>query len=1034
MAERCFWSARPNASSACEKTTWDTCGYASLLLTPIVLLCVYWLAFGVYMLRKDDSTTKLLTFDVARIHDPVAQGIAIALAQRRHTTEKPSHFQHNMKLCAMWAEWPSLSYAPLSVALKVISADEPINSVVFSLNVTNETANVAIACSCAVLVSSLWLYKTWRRTDDRLLRRFAYPITFDVLYIPLASTFLRMAVCPLGHDRVALPDGSTCDCLDRYGFFWAFGSIGFVSIYSCAIYYKMFIEPTGSTMDFRFETSFQIIMVMARTLNPLLSMLANSVGLTHHAARAVPLTLAFLASLSFLLLAAYKTQPCIGSGRLPNNIRVLSFSSSLYTTLCVLGFLVAGGPPQNLHYSLALLPLIWVTAWVVNGRRAAKFHIPSLTIVELLHDSTLQAKTVGAIAALHVNPLNIRSKDYEAIIAMAHKTVKIARLRELHCRLYCARLLWFCHIESYRRAGTRVGEPKPELALVPGLWFKDAANEVRVSSRKLLKAKTRNVSTQLSKVKIRHIEHVTDPTASTTHIDKPTERRARPPSLYQSVKRLLTVTSPISGRATPYRRSIVSIPSVVDSNGYYVVAIRDKNWIAKLEAPDPALQQFDALYRAMLEMLEQSCTLDDHTAMFEAASFLLQWYRSSYLHLNKTIYLHIVATFCALPDIASAADATYTLHQLTVELRTLPADLWLSNASDLNRFVQALGHPSANTVAYCAEVLAHLLAAAETKPSVNLYVLLMPSSIARLHAAFSSWHRNYRISDCLERACTSLYCLQLRSNLGKRNSIGMRQQSTAKMFVALVTQITSVVARPIVESVRRRSSGRALTLPTSTGRRISANVYGAARDAAGKGILLNGFVQPTGLSRMPSLSHGAQEAAVPPPAQPKAKPMTSQALLAQFVATSTPARLARSRTMRESTKPRTAKKASPDHFTFVTPEMLAEIQRRRTLRQQMLELLEATYARFQTTASRTTTEKGRHNASAIDVMITYTKVLQMYVEAEDCAMADYVATALDPSLRTFFHTNVQPFMSTYLARIRASQRLRAWWRRTSNRR
>ncbi|KDO24734.1 hypothetical protein SPRG_10268 [Saprolegnia parasitica CBS 223.65] len=1025
MEERCFWSARANATSACAKTTWTACGYESLVLTPILLLCVYWLAFGVYMLRKDDSTTKLLTFDVARIHDPVAQGIAIALAQRRHTTEKPSHFQHNMKLCAMWAEWPALSYAPLSVALKVISADEPINSVIFSLNVTNETVNVAVACTCAVLVSSLWLYKTWRRTDDRLLRRFAYPITFDVLYIPLASTFLRMAVCPLGHDRVALPDGSTCDCLDRYGFFWAIGSVGFVSIYSCAIYYKMFIEPTGSTMDFRFETSFQIIMVMARTLNPLLSMLANSVGLTHQAARAVPLTLAFLASLSFLLLAAYKTQPCIGSGRLPNNIRVLSFSSSLYTTLCVLGFLVAGGPPQHLHYSLGLLPLIWVTAWVVNSRRAAKFHIPSLTIVELLHDRTLQAKTVGAIAALHVNPLNIRANDYEAIIAMVHKTVKVARLRELHCRLYCARLLWFCHIESYRRAGTRVGEPKPELALVPGLWFKDASNDVRTSSRKLLKAKTRNVSAQLAKIKIRHIEHVTDPTASTTPVDKPAVRRARPPSLFQSVKRLLTVTSPISARAMQYRRSIVSVPSVVDSNGFYVVAIRDKNWIAKLEAPDPALQQFDALYRAVLEMLEQSCTLDDHEAMFEAASFLLQWYRSTYLRLNKTIYLHVVATFCALPDIASAADATYTLHQLTIELRTLSADLWLANASDLNRFVSALSHPSSKTVACCAEVLAHLLAAAETKSSVNLYVLLMPSSIAKLHAAFSNWHRDFRISDSLERACTSLYCLQLRSTLGKRTSIGTRQQSTTKMFVALVTQMTSVVARPIVASLSRGNSVQLRTLPTSMGRRISFDTRGLMRDGSTRSIVSNAHVQPGDLPRRPS--HGANEV-VPPPAQPK--PMTSQALLAQFEASPM---LARHRSMRESIKPRAKKKASPDHCTFVTPEMLVEIQRRRSLRQQMRELLETTYARFETTLPRTMTDKGRHNASAIDVMINYTKVLQLYVEAEDCAMADYVATALDPSLRNFFLTNVQPFMSTYLARVRASQRLRAWWRRTSDR-
>ena len=43
------------------------------------------------------------------------------------------------------------------------------------------------------------------------------------------------------------------------------GLFGFVILYASSLYYKMFIEPLGTTMDFRFETSFQIIMVMART-------------------------------------------------------------------------------------------------------------------------------------------------------------------------------------------------------------------------------------------------------------------------------------------------------------------------------------------------------------------------------------------------------------------------------------------------------------------------------------------------------------------------------------------------------------------------------------------------------------------------------------------------------------------------------------------------------------------------------------------------------------------------------------------------
>ncbi|OQS00746.1 hypothetical protein ACHHYP_02822 [Achlya hypogyna] len=492
-----------------------------LTYVPILLLITYWLAYGLYMLQRDAPLARLLQFDVSRIHDPVAQGIAIALSQRKNSSERRSNLQHNMKLCAMWAEWPSLTYAPLAVAFKVAKTDGFVRPAIFSFNF-NDLYNVATGFQLGRIV----IIKFWKRAPARLgrmlVRQSIYPITFDVLYIPITSTLLRVAICPNGDDRIVFLASTSCDCVDRYGVVWAVGSFGFILIYSCAVYYKMYIEPLATTMDFRFETSFQITMVMARTrykglpqkscvVNPLLSLLADSVGLESHGHLAIPMTLAFLGSLTFLLITAYKMQPCIGSGRIANNIRVLSFSSSSYTTLCVLGFLVSQSSITNLYVALSPLPIVWATAWSVNDRRARLFHIPRLTILELLQERATQAKTVGAIAALHANPVSIPEVDHEAIVSLLHKTVRLARTGELHCRLYAARLLWFCHIESFRKAKTVVGECGDDDALPPKLWFKDLHFYGRTASQKPGLTKSRDMLQQLKHVKIRRIEVIGGP-------------------------------------------------------------------------------------------------------------------------------------------------------------------------------------------------------------------------------------------------------------------------------------------------------------------------------------------------------------------------------------------------------------------------------------------------------------------------------------------------------------------------------------------
>ncbi|KDO23132.1 hypothetical protein SPRG_09940, partial [Saprolegnia parasitica CBS 223.65] len=315
--------------------------------------------------------------------------------------------------------------------------------------------NVALVLVCGCSIAALRLTKYCRTrpssaptvtpVDGWLLKKYLYPITYDMLYIPLMSTLVRLATCPNGYVQIVLPSGATCACIDHFGYFWVVGFTGFLVLYIAALRYKLYTEPLATTMDFRFQTSFQIIMVMARTLNPIVSMLVSQLDIEQHPAIGSGIALGFLFCMTLLFCYNYKVQPCIGSGRLPNNIRALTFSSAMYASLIVLAFIGASAPITDLYYALTPLPLLWLTVWRLNNRRALQFHIPDKSILGLLSDaSSSTSRAVGTIAALYMDPSKLHPSDLAAVV---NGIEKIAQGKELHTRVYALRILWFLHLE-----------------------------------------------------------------------------------------------------------------------------------------------------------------------------------------------------------------------------------------------------------------------------------------------------------------------------------------------------------------------------------------------------------------------------------------------------------------------------------------------------------------------------------------------------------------------------------------------------------
>ncbi|OQS00732.1 hypothetical protein ACHHYP_02819 [Achlya hypogyna] len=1076
-----------STGGACAKAAWAACGYEWLILGPVGLIWACWFFLGLYMLYSDGSLHTVFRFDTKRIHDPLSQGIAIALSQRKYESNKQPRVLRYVKLCAMWAEWPTFSMTPLTLAYKVAGTQGYLEEINLAFNTIIEVAtagfaelnargvNLTMAVVCCGII--LLLRRSAKSTPqaDLLLRRYMYPITFDALYIPLVATFVRLGTCPQGLKHISLPGGATCECVDRFGIFWAVGLIGFILLYASSLYYKMYIEPLGTTMDFRFETSFQIIMVMARTLNPILSVLAIGLELQGNKTQAIPMTAGFLFCVTFLLYYAYRTQPCIGSGRFPNNIRVLSFSSSLYTTICVLAYFLSNMTLDHLYASLLPLPLVWASAWRTNSRRAALFDIPDLSILELLQQRTPQAKTVGTIAALHMDASKVRQADHEAIIFHLHGIAKHSMLGTPLCRIYAIRTLWFCYIRNFRKGKGVVGEPNDNLVIPTKLWFKDRDNTDRAKYAQASLHK-RAVDTALvtTKKRIKPTNLTSLWRFNVDIIDTDAVSVRQGMSKSGTLAALLLKKS--KGRAMPTKvmdvdRHLVCVASDrhLNHRNYHMIRVRDKHWICKNEETEAATVHHEALHQLSLEVLSQSCAMDDRRAMHEIATFLLQWYKARYLRLNKTVYLHLLSTLCATHDLKGVIDATYTLHKLCTD-GFMPLELWLQNTSFLNNFVLALGHPSGRTVFFAADLLAAVLALAETDAKTNLFVLLTPESIAKLHGAFRKWCDVFNISDALERCCLSLHRMEelhqrklwqgrTASVVGSRSKDRMSflkpDKSTAMYDRSRWLSMASTTDPPLSEiadvmSARDASlhGGRKIAIvhlnPGTVAPSTATNpVQQSSPSRSSVTRPPANTVSPSIAERGTSVSITRKASTVSPrqPEPANGAPSLDSVRGASFekadyipshreskISTLSRLRRVSMDLLNLSTKSDHRPGHKPEQFLFVTTAIIKEIHRRRALRRRFEDELQRTYYMFEelllrpvvdgpdwlkdkpTRASAKSTT-GRQPANN-GVLGAFATVMEIYTTTEECAMHDFVNTMLDRDLVSFFENHIKPFMTS----------------------
>ncbi|EQC29474.1 hypothetical protein SDRG_12722 [Saprolegnia diclina VS20] len=1021
----------------CRKRGWPACGYKWLVLAPVGLLWLVWLCVGIAMLQRQGGLTKLFPFDPKRIHDPLAQGVAVALSQRRSDSDKRPRLLRYLKVCAMLAEWPSFTCTPLLVAIKATNETNNLAHMLSMLTTTSEAINVLLAAFCGICIL---LLRQCATKNEALLMRFAYPVTFDVLYIPFVATFLRLASCPDGYDHIVLPGTSSCECVDRFGIYGVCGLVGFLLLYGSALHYKTHIEPLATTMDFRFQTSFQVIMVMARTHNPVVSMLVNAIDLARVTGAAIGITICLGLCASFLLVYTYQTQPCIGSGRVPNNIRAVSFSSSIYTSLCVLVLVSTSGGMQLLYYALTPLPVVWVLAWTLNDRRARAFNIPNLSILELLEHPSSQAHVVGAIAAFHVDVTKVNVREFASIYRRLEALAKATK-RDPLGRIYAIRTLWFCHVENYRFSDVVIGERDAAAILPENWWRKDQANPERT----LIARKSQFLS-----------EHrinlcAVDDSLQVLAIDVRRGSKRMPVRLSVSSKgQSFMMALPLGDGSSGH--------IVRGTQPYHVIRVQDKHWISKTERPDEAADALEGLYQRSLEVLAQARAMEHHVAMYEAAQFLLQWYKSQYLQLNKTVYVEILTTLCATHDPKLVMDVTHSLHGACTE-GVVPTDLWLRHASYLNFFMHALGHPSRSTVFKCAEVLSMVLEAVlgNAGGDVNLYLLLQPASMAKLSQAFWSWHNAYEISDMLERIYLLLQDLEERQK-HRKQSTNVRKEAS-DLNAPWLSKLRHSVVHMLVPSVRQSFGSRmAGTLSFAKLPSLSNHVQIGPSPATSIADRSESHVGSPADDRFTTNPDAPlRRSFSSTPTNTHAQPVRGYSARGPRRASqlqSIPTSIVSGREPRESGTgehmriPEPAPSEPPveiaplvnrrkqrrDRSSLVPQDVATEIDRRRTLRKEVDGLVRQAYMVHHSASPRRSfvaapldknaPRRGHRNSELVNVTAS---LVSLYKTADQCAMEDFIANALEPHLRSFFEDQIKPCLTTVAQASAPSSSRRASW-------
>ncbi|EQC25565.1 hypothetical protein SDRG_16583 [Saprolegnia diclina VS20] len=470
-----------DGSGACSRTQWTACGldflHFALPLTAWGLFLSLTVAFVLYTRMWEE-----FRLQIDDLHDIPAQALGIVAARQKHIVlgRKIKDPRRLLTLAAMWAELPGFSYLPLQLLHYDFTG-----TLAFPTSSATEVYRAALLTG---LFLFLMLTTCVRLRCVLVLRaKVLLPCLYDALYLVYMYAILGILSCaePLDGFVVA---GATCACGDRVWPTAGAGALVFSLFYLTALVYKVQLTDEVFATQFRYQTSFSSLMTMTRTACCLQYMTATLLLSRDSGVHKTSINLIFGCVNGFIMACLlrynYRYQPCLGSGRFPNSLRSLSFSTSCYVSyVLVLVELIApsnGTKTVVVGIACACYPLIAVILWRVNSKRANYFHIPSLPLVELLSHSNYRVRTVAVVSVVLEDHTKWRAQQLLHIVTLLQQCLLVpAGVEGGLLVAYTCQALW--HLDNVHCLPHQSLEDSPPF--VPkGLWLGRDPVERRRSS------------------------------------------------------------------------------------------------------------------------------------------------------------------------------------------------------------------------------------------------------------------------------------------------------------------------------------------------------------------------------------------------------------------------------------------------------------------------------------------------------------------------------------------------------------------------
>ncbi|OQS00957.1 hypothetical protein ACHHYP_02072 [Achlya hypogyna] len=379
---------------SCSRASWAACDLdylrAALPVLAWSLFAVVTIAFVVHTRLWEEFRVK-----IDDLHDIPAQGIVVARQKHVVLGRAIADPRRVLIMLSMWAELPGFSYLPLQLLYY-----ERYGVFAFASTPLMQVYKVGLLTGIFALIG---LSAVARRGPLTVLRaKVLLPCLCDALYLVYTSAILDVLACAAPFDEVRL-GGATCACRDRVWPVAAAGAGLFGAFYLTTLVYKLRLSDEVFATQFRYQTSFSSLMTMTRTASclgfttvALLLPPGESKPAINYVAGGVNLCI-----MAGLLRYNYRFQPCLGSGLFPNNLRALSFLTSCWVSLTLVGVTLAApivDARALLTAAAVLYPGAALWLWRVNSRRARYFHIPNLPLHESLRHSNYRVRTVAVVS------------------------------------------------------------------------------------------------------------------------------------------------------------------------------------------------------------------------------------------------------------------------------------------------------------------------------------------------------------------------------------------------------------------------------------------------------------------------------------------------------------------------------------------------------------------------------------------------------------------------------------------------------------